>query len=65
MSEIDWEQFEKDMKERMHIEATHSWIYRCFPPGPTTCTMCGANRSDPDLRECDYCLTLGPELSHH
>lgn len=52
MTDIDWEQLEKDMAARDAIEDTHSWVYRCFPPRPTTCALCRADRSDPDLKVC-------------
>lgn len=41
-------------KERAAIEATHSWLFRCFPPQPTVCTICHAEKSDPDLQPCIF-----------
>lgn len=52
MTEIDWEEFERAFKERGEVQDTHRWTYRCFPPGPTTCAVCGAAITDPDLKRC-------------
>lgn len=42
----------EQIADRMAIEQTHSWLYRCFPPRPTKCIVCGAHKSDTDLKRC-------------
>lgn len=41
-------------RTRDEIDKTHSWVHKCFPPRPTTCFICGASRSDPNLQPCHF-----------
>lgn len=34
------EDFAATMAELDRIDKQHSWLHRCFPPGPTTCVIC-------------------------
>lgn len=50
----DWTEIEEAVKRRAEIERSHAWVYRCFPPRPTVCAICGADRSDPNLGYCTF-----------